>query len=203
MTIHKAGYTNIALCILLIFLVNAIIQFYTPQAHLFKWFVYILSLAFFVATLWFFRNPVIEVGANDKAVLSPADGMITGITEVEETGSSKSRYIKVSIAIALTDVRVTRSPVSGTVKQVQTDGHATVSIQSNAGATLLYRQLPGYTKHIVTQAQQGKAIKQGDELGFAMGGSNVEVLLPAGTTVKVEVNDTVKGGQTVLAQFRS
>jgi phosphatidylserine decarboxylase len=57
MTIHKAGYTNITICILLIFLFNAIIQFYAPQAHAFKWIIYILSLGFFAGMIWFFRNP--------------------------------------------------------------------------------------------------------------------------------------------------
>jgi len=203
MTIHKAGYTNIAICILLIFLFNAIIQFYTPQAHAFKWIVYILSLAFFLATLWFFRDPAVEIDADDQAVLSPADGIVTAISEVDENEFAKGRYTKLSIAIAPTDVRVNRSPISGTVKYAQNNAHATVAIESNSGTTLLYRQLPGYSKHVVTYAKQGDAVAQGSQLGFAMAGANVEVFLPAGMPVGVEVNDVVKGGQTVLAQLKS
>lgn len=203
MTIHKAGYSNIAICILLIFLLNAFIQFYAPQAHAFKWIIYILSLAFFAATLWFFRNPAIEIAANDKAVLSPADGTVTAITEVDENEFAKGCYTKLSIAIAPTDVRVNRSPIGGTVKYAQNNEHATVAIESNSGTTLLYRLLPGYSKHVVAYAKQGDAIAQGGELGFAMGGSNVEVLLPASTQVSVKVNETVKSGQTVLAQLKS
>jgi phosphatidylserine decarboxylase len=203
MTIHKEGYTNIAICILLIFLLNAIIQFYAPQAHVFKWLVYILSFVFFAATIWFFRNPAVEVAVNNKAVLSPADGTITAITEVDDNEFSKGRYIKLSIAIALTDVRINRSPVTGTVKYAQHNGHATIAIESSTGATVLYRQLPGYSKHMVTYAKQGNDIAQGSELGFAMGGANVEVLLPVGTPINVQVNDAVKGGQTVLAQLKS
>jgi phosphatidylserine decarboxylase len=203
MTIHKAGYTNIAICILLIFLLNAFLQFYAPQVHAFKWIIYILSLVFFAATIWFFRNPAVEIAANDKAVLSPADGIVTAIAEVDENEFSKGRYTKLSIAIAPTDVRVNRSPISGTVKYAQNNGHATVAIESNSGTTLLYRQLPGYSKHVVIYAKQGDAIAQGGELGFAMGGASVEVFLPSGTPISVEVNDAVKGGQTVLAQLKS
>jgi phosphatidylserine decarboxylase len=203
MTIHKEGYTNIAICILLIFLLNAFIQFYAPQAHAFKWIIYILSLALFAATLWFFRNPAVEIAANNKAVLSPADGIVTAINEVEENGFAKGRYTKLSITIAPTDVRVNRSPISGTVKYAQHGTHATVAIESNSGTTLLYRQLPGYSKHIVIYPKQGDTITQGAQLGFAMGGANVEVFLPTGTPVSVEVNDVVKGGQTVLAQLKS
>jgi len=203
MTIHKEGYTNIAICILLIFLLNAFLQFYAPQAHAFKWIIYILSIVFFAATIWFFRNPAVEIAANDKAVLSPADGIVTAINEVDENEFSKGRYTKLSIAISPTDVRVNRSPISGTVKYAQNNGHATVAIESNSGTTVLYRQLPGYSKHVVTYAKQGDAIAQGSQLGFAMGGANVEVFLPAGTPISVEVNDAVKGGQTVLAQLKS
>src|SRR5476651_299810 len=193
MTIHKEGYTNIAICILLIFLLNAFLQFYAPQAHAFKWIIYILSIVFFAATIWFFRNPAVEIAANDKAVLSPADGIVTAINEVDENEFSKGRYTKLSIAISPTDVRVNRSPISGTVKYAQNNGHATVAIESNSGTTVLYRQLPGYSKHVVTYAKQNEAIAQGSQLGFAMAGANVEVFLPAGTPVSVAVNDVVKG----------
>jgi len=203
MTIHKEGYTNIAICILLIFLLNAFIQFYAPQAHAFKWIIYILSLVFFAATIWFFRNPAVEIAANDKAILSPADGIVTAVTEVDENEFARGRYTKLSIAISPTDVRVNRSPISGTVKYAQNNGHATVAIEGNSGTTILYRQLPGYSKHVVTYAKQNEAIAQGSQLGFAMAGANVEVFLPAGTPVSVAVNDVVKGGQTVLAQLKS
>ncbi|OCX50448.1 hypothetical protein BEL04_21955 [Mucilaginibacter sp. PPCGB 2223] len=203
MTIHKEGYTNIAICVLLIFLFNAIAQFYAPQAHLFKWLVYILSLAFFAATIWFFRSPAISIAANDKAVLSPADGTITAIDEIDDSEYIKGRYTKVSIAIAPTDLRVNLSPVSGNVKYAQKNGHATVAIESISGAVILYRQLPGYSKHMVTYAKQGDSIAQGDQIGFAMGGANVEVLIPVSSPISVQVNAAVKAGQTVLAQLKS
>jgi len=203
MTIHKEGFTNIAICILLIFLLNAIIQFYIPQAHIFKWIVYILSFVFFAATLWFFRNPAVEIAASNKAVLSPADGTITAIGEVNENEFAKGRYTKVSIAMAPTDMRVNYSPISGTVKYTQNNGHATIAVESETGAMVLYRQLPGYTRHVVTYAKQGDAITQENQIGFAMGGANVEVLVPVGSVVGVQVNDVVKGGQTVLAQLKS
>ena len=47
----------IALCVLLIFVLNAVIQFYYPDAHVIKWIVYILSFALFVIILQFFRSP--------------------------------------------------------------------------------------------------------------------------------------------------
>jgi len=203
MTIHKAGYTNIAICILIIFLLNAVIQFYAPQAFVFKWLVYILSLVFFAGTIWFFRDPAIEIITNDKAILSPADGIVTAITQVDENEFAQGSYTKISITIALTDVRVNRSPMRGTIKHTQTNGHATVVIESKTGTIIVYRQLPGYTKHLVTYASKGGAITQGDQLGFAMGGSNVEVMLPADSPVSVQVNDAVKSGQTVLAKLKS
>jgi len=203
MTIHKEGYTNIAICILLIFLLNAIIQFYIPQAHVFKWIVYILSFIFFVATLWFFRNPAVEIIADKKAVLSPADGTVTAIDEVDENEFAKGRYTKVSIVSAPTNMRVNYSPIAGTVKYTRKNAHATVGIENEAGTIVLYRQLPAYTRHVVIYAKQGDIVNQQKQIGFAMGGAKVEVLIPKGSPVNVEINEVVKAGQTVLAQLKS
>jgi phosphatidylserine decarboxylase len=59
MTVHKEGYTSLAICILFIFVLNAVIQFYFPQAFVIKWIIYILSFVLFVIILQFFRSPKI------------------------------------------------------------------------------------------------------------------------------------------------
>ena len=85
MTIHKEGYTSIALCILFIFVLNAVLQFYFPEAYFIKWVIYILSFFLFVIILQFFRSPSITIQTDDKMVLCPADGKVVVIEETEET----------------------------------------------------------------------------------------------------------------------
>jgi phosphatidylserine decarboxylase len=204
MRFHKEGYTPLALCILFIFVLNALIQFYFPQANAFKWIIYILSFLFFVAIILFFRSPSVNIAPDEKAVLSPADGKIVSIGEVEETEFLKDRRIQVSIAIAPTDVHVNRNPVTGVVKFVKQNGHTTIAVANTAGITILYRQLPGsLSKRIITYTKQGDAVKQGEQFGFSALGSRVDVLLPVGTKLNVELNAVVKGGLTALAYLKS
>ncbi|MEO6524926.1 MAG: phosphatidylserine decarboxylase [Mucilaginibacter sp.] len=203
MTIHKEGYTSIALCILFIFVSNALIQFYMPQATTFKWIVYILSFLLFVAVVYFFRSPSVDVISDEKAVLSPADGKVVSIEEVNEPEFLKGRSTKISIAISPLNTHTNRNPVKGTVKYVNTDGHTTIAVENAAGTPIVYRQIPGFSKRIITYVKQGDAVEQGQKFGFSMLGSKLEVFLPIGTNVDVDVDDAVKGGHTILARLKS
>lgn len=204
MTFHKEGYTSLALCILLIFVLNAIIQFYLPQAYGFKWLIYILSFLLFVAVVLFFRNPSVHIVTNDQAILSPADGKVISIEEVSEMDFLKDRRVKISVAISPINVHVNRNPVKGVVKFVKNNGQTSIAVENSTGITILYRQVPGaLSKQIITYVKQGDTVKQGEPFGFTMLGSQVDVFLPVGTKISVQLNDLVKGGQTVLAQLKS
>ncbi len=84
MTIHKEGYTSLALTVLLIFIVNAIVHYYFPDTEWLKWLVYIFSFALFIIILQFFRSPNRVWGNNDKHIICPADGKVVVIEETEE-----------------------------------------------------------------------------------------------------------------------
>jgi phosphatidylserine decarboxylase len=71
MKFHKEGYTSLALCILFIFVLNALVQFYFPELYALKWLVYILSFLLFVIIVQFFRSPNITISADEKMVLCP------------------------------------------------------------------------------------------------------------------------------------
>jgi phosphatidylserine decarboxylase len=69
-------------------------------------------------------------------------------------------------------------------------------------ADILVKQIAGaLAKRIVNYLQPGDQITQGEELGFIKFGSRVDVLLPPGTSVHVQLGQVVKGGVTVLAQL--
>src|SRR5882762_5901974 len=113
MTIHKEGYTSIAICVLLIFVSNALIQFYYPDAHALKWIVYILSFLLLVIILQFFRSPAFHISTDEKQVLCPADGKVVVIEETNETEYLKDRRIQISIFMSPINVHVNRNPVAG------------------------------------------------------------------------------------------
>jgi phosphatidylserine decarboxylase len=205
MKFHKEGYTSLALCILFIFVFNAIIQFYLPQSVRLRWFVYSLSFVLFVAVIYFFRSPSVEVITNEEAVLSPADGRIIAIEEVNEPSVLIPQGFKISIGISPLNVHVNRNPVKGVVKYFAADDNGTtIAVEKDKSTAIVYRQIKGFSpSRIITYIKQGDSVEQGAEFGFSKLGSRVDVYLPIGTKIDVAINDKVKGGQTILAEIKA
>jgi len=218
MTIHKEGYTSIALCILFIFVLNAFVNFFLPETLRFRCIIYILSFALFIIILQFFRNPYIEVKKNDKHVICPADGKVVVIEETEETEYLKDKRIQVSVFMSPINVHVNRNPISGIVsyfkyhpgkflmawhpKSSTENERTTVVIENKSGVSILFRQIAGaLARRIVCYSKEGEPAVQGEEFGFIKFGSRVDVFLPLGTEVKVGLGEVVKGGITVLAHL--
>ncbi|MGZ3777211.1 MAG: phosphatidylserine decarboxylase family protein [Mucilaginibacter sp.] len=218
MTIHKEGYTSLALCVLLIFVSNALIQFYYPSAHTLKWIVYILSGALFLIILQFFRSPKFHIDVDEKNVLCPADGKVVVIEETDETEYLKDRRIQISVFMSPINVHVNRNPISGVVsyfkyhkgkylvawhpKSSTENERTTVVIENSKGVSVLFRQIAGaMARRIVWYVKEGDKVEQGQQFGFIKFGSRVDVFLPLGTKINVGIGEVVKGGRTVLAEL--
>jgi phosphatidylserine decarboxylase len=75
-------------------------------------------------------------------------------------------------------------------------------VLENAKGTILVKQIAGaLAKRICNYLKVGTEVKQCNEMGFIKFGSRVDVLLPLGTTINVQLNQVVQGGVTVLATF--
>ena len=220
MTIHKEGYTSIALTVLFIFVVNALLQFYFPEAHTVKWIVYILSFLLFVIILQFFRSPILHINTNETLVLCPADGKVVVIEETEETEFLKDRRIQISVFMSPVNVHVNRNPISGVIKYFKyhpgkylvawhpkssTENERTTIVTENSeGTMVLFRQIAGaMARRIVWYVKEGDVVEQGQQFGFIKFGSRVDIFLPLGTKINVKLNQVVKGGRTVLAELQS
>lgn len=218
MTIHKEGYTSIALCVLLIFVVNAVIQFYYPSAHVLKWIVYILSFALFIIILQFFRSPSFPIQLDEKNVLCPADGKVVVIEETEESEYLKDKRIQISVFMSPVNVHVNRNPIAGVVKYFRyhpgkylvawhpksstENERTTVVVENSKGVPVLFRQIAGaMARRIVWYVKEGDKVEQGQQFGFIKFGSRVDVFLPLGTKINVGIGEVVKGGRTVLAEL--
>ena len=216
MTIHKEGYTSIALCVLFIFVLNAVIQFYLPQAIVLKWVVYILSFLLFVIILQFFRSPSISISTDETQVLCPADGKVVVIEETEETEFLKDKRIQLSVFMSPVNVHINRNPISGVItyfkynpgkylvawhpKSSTENERTTIVTQNSAGVSVLFRQIAGaLARRIVWYVKEGDTVEQGEQFGFIKFGSRVDVFLPLGSEIRVEIGQKVKGGQTILA----
>jgi phosphatidylserine decarboxylase len=169
----------------------------------------LLLAAFF---LWFFRDPERRIPAIQGAIVSPADGKVTAISEVQEDGELRTR---ISIFLSVLDVHVNRSPVSGLIEEVRYQkgkfGNAigaasseeneqnVVTVQADAG-TVVFKQIAGLlARRIVFTKQVGDTVERGERVGLIKFGSRTDVIFPATAEMKVRVGDRVKGGSSVLA----
>lgn len=218
MTIHKEGYTSIALCILVVFGLNALILWLWPATPAIHWIGYAISFVLFITILQFFRNPIRRIVGQENIVLAPADGKVVVIEEVEETEYFKDKRLQVSIFMSPINVHINRNPVSGRVsffkyhpgkylvawhpKSSTDNERTTIAIQSVHGPEILFRQIAGaLARRIVWYVKENDAVKQGEEFGFIKFGSRVDILLPLGTKVNVAIGDKVTGGISQVAQF--
>ncbi|WP_026897450.1 phosphatidylserine decarboxylase family protein [Daejeonella oryzae] len=220
MTIHKEGYTSLALCILFIFILNAAIHFFVPGTDWLHWTVYILSFLLFITILQFFRSPSIKTVASENEIVCPADGKVVVIEETEETEYLKDRRIQISIFMSPINVHVNRYPISGVVKffkyhpgkflvawhpKSSTENErTTVVVETRNGVSVLFRQIAGaMARRIVCYSKDGDNAQQGEQFGFIKFGSRVDVFLPIGSEINVNLGDTVKGGITILAELKA
>ena len=218
MTIHKEGYKSIAIGALVFALIN-LISFYFISAHL-LW----LSLLLFVVTLGlllflisFFRVPNRQLTAGDNLVICPADGKVVVIEEVFDEEYFKAKCLQVSIFMSPANVHQNRNPVSGEVvynqyhkgkylvawhpkSSTENERHSVV-IRNGHGEVLVKQIAGALAKRIVNYLSVGQKVEQSTEMGFIKFGSRVDLLLPVGTKVDVQLNQTVQGGVTVLAKW--
>lgn len=218
MTIHKEGYTSIAIAVLVVFLANALVHYVVPDNAFVIWTAYVLSFLLLVTILQFFRNPRRRIRIDENTILCPADGKVVVIEETEEMEYFGDRRIQVSIFMSPINVHINRNPVSGKVsffryhsgkylvawhpKSSTLNERTSIAVQTAMGQEVLFRQVAGaMARRIVWYVQEGSEVTQGEEFGFIKFGSRVDVFLPLGTKVDVSIGDKVSGGLTVLGRF--
>ena len=175
-------------------------------------------LVFFILILQFFRNPKRHTQHNDTHVISPVDGKVVVIEEVEEPEYFKDKRLQVSIFMSPINVHVTRYPVGGKVvfskyhpgkylvawhpKSSEENEHTTVVVENQKIGKVLYRQIAGaLARRIVNYAKRDMNVVQGNDAGFIKFGSRVDLFLPLDTKLKVNLDQKVKGGETIIAEL--
>ena len=217
MKFHKEGYTSLAIVVLFVFVINALADYYDASVYV-KWFLFVLSGFLLIAILQFFRSPIKRVTPDEQIVLCPADGKVVVIEETEETEYFKDRRIQVSIFMSPINVHVNRNPISGVVsyfkyhpgkflvawhpKSSTDNERTTVVVKNSANVEVLFRQVAGaLARRIVWYVKENDVVTQGAEFGFIKFGSRVDLFLPLGTEVSVNIGDKVVGGKTVIAKI--
>ncbi|MEM7656368.1 MAG: phosphatidylserine decarboxylase family protein [Bacteroidota bacterium] len=163
----------------------------------------------------FFRNPHIPIEQHEDHVLSPCDGKVVVIEEIHEPLYFKKPMIQVSVFMSPLNIHVNRNPIAGKLQffrylpgkylmafnpKSSTDNEQTFLVASNNQITIGYKQIAGFlARRIRWYVDQGDELKQGAEFGFIRYGSRVDLLLPTDCKIEVQLDQVVKGGQTVIA----
>ena len=216
MTIHREGYRTIAI-VSILFAASNLLMFWVFGACM-LWLCsafLVLSLAFLLVIVSFFRIPSRKLTINEGQVICPADGKVVVIEEVVDVEYFKDKRLQVSIFMSPANVHVNRNPISGEVvynqyhkgkylvawnpkSSTENERHSVVIKKGNL--EILVKQIAGaVAKRIVNYLQVGQKVSQCEEMGFIKFGSRVDLLLPVGTKLNVNLNDVVQGGVTVLA----
>jgi phosphatidylserine decarboxylase len=181
-----------------------------------------LCIAFLIITLGlvlfivsFFRIPNRALTFNETQIIAPADGKVVVIEETHDVEYFKDKRIQVSVFMSPANVHVNRNPLSGEVVYNQyhkgkylvawnpkssTENERHSAVIRKGDKEVLVKQIAGaLAKRICNYLEVGQKVEQNAEFGFIKFGSRVDLLLPLGTKINVQLNEVVKGGVTVIA----
>ncbi len=177
------------------------------------------------ATVWcyyFFRNPVRTIPQREGLVLSPADGVVSLISEVVppvELGLGDTPVHRVSVFMNVFNCHVNRSPMDGTITEIayhkgkfvnasldkasEHNERNGLAIESADGHRIGVVQIAGLVaRRIVCFVKTGDALNAGEVFGLIRFGSRLDIYLPAGILPAVSVGTTAVAGETMLADLR-
>lgn len=175
----------------------------------------VACLAAFVA--FFFRNPDRAVPDGNQFVVSPADGKVVRVVPLDEFDGMPGGH-SISIFLSVFDVHVNRAPIGGRLEGLEYrrgrfkaafDDEASrvneqnvLTFRGDHGAVLV-RQIAGLiARRVVCWKRPGDSVMRGELFGLIRFGSRVDVVVPGTARVRLKVGDRVKGGSSVLADYR-
>ena len=199
--IHKEGYKFLAISILVTFVVLLFSNFFGSILILISFWVY-----------YFFRDPERYSINDDKFLVSPADGLITDISERSgpvELRLENTTYTRVSIFMNVFNCHVNRTPISGKIEEIyykpgkflnasldkasEENERNYFKIKSSSGEEIVIVQIAGLiARRIVCQVEQDQELKQGERIGMIRFGSRVDIYFK-------NKNILAKQGQNVVA----
>ncbi len=206
--IHKEGYKFLAISIIATFLILLFSNFF--------------GLFFVLITVWvyyFFRDPDRYSINDDKYLVSPADGLVTNISERTgpiEMQLENTTYTKISIFMNVFNCHVNRTPVSGTVEEInykpgkflnasldkasEENERNYYKIKCNkSGEEIIIVQIAGLiARRIVCEVEEGKNLKQGERIGMIRFGSRVDLYFK-NKKVLVKEGQNLIAGESLIA----
>ena len=206
--IHKEGYKFLAISII-----------FTLAVLLFSNF---LGIIFILITIWvyyFFRDPDRISINDDNYLVSPADGLITQISE--EVGPAdlnleNNTYTRISIFMNVFNCHVNRTPVSGKIQEIfykpgkflnasldkasEENERNYYKLTTSKGEEIIIVQIAGLiARRIVCEVNKDQSLKQGERIGMIRFGSRVDLYFK-NKTILAKLGQSVFAGESLLAK---
>lgn len=188
--------------------------------HLVDWRVSFVVLPPLLIVIWFFRDPERSGPDDPSLLLSPADGTIADIVEIDEPDFLSGKALRIGIFLSPLNVHVNRSSCAGTVRYIrfksgeclpaynpaapERNESCSLGICADDGRKIMLKQITGIlARRIVCEAKCGSRITRGERYGMIKFGSRTELYVPVGdkpiSLVKIGVK--VKGGETAICRY--
>jgi phosphatidylserine decarboxylase len=167
--------------------------------------------------LIFFRDPEREIPEASGLVVSPADGKVLFVGDIEENRYFYEKRKKISIFMSPLDVHINRAPCEGKVVKVKHNpggfmaafrdeaslkNENTEMILQGSYGKILVRQVAGFlARRTVCNVNEGDKLERGQRYGMIKFSSRVDIYLPSQCQVSVKPGDKVKAGQSVIAKL--
>ncbi len=179
----------------------------------------ILSVLISLFIIWFFRNPERYFREGENVVISPADGKVIKVEDIDMNGMITGKFKKISIFMNVFNVHVNRIPYSGKIEAINYHEGKFVSanldkassdnernaihIRTENGSSIWAVQIAGLiARRIVCWVKVGDAVKKGERFGLIRFGSRVDVYLPQDSRIAVQVGQKVSAGETLLGYLQ-
>jgi len=218
MNLHREGYKIIFISTLILVGIVYGLSSLAVQSWL-QAIILIPILVLYILVIRFFRNPPRFSDKTENGVVSPCDGKVVVIEEVEESEYFKDKRIQLSIFMSPLNVHVNRNPISGIVnyfkyhpgkylvawhpKSSTENERTTTVIKTDGGVEVLFRQIAGaVARRIRWYVKPSDKVSQGNEMGFIKFGSRVDVFVPVGTEINVEIGQKVNAAESLLGTLK-
>ena len=175
--------------------------------------LFLIFLILLIFTFYFFRDPERVVPLGDDILVSPADGLITNISDYKE---GKKKYTKVSIFLSVFNVHIQRLPVSGQITKIDyiegkfinatldkaSEENERLRLTLKSGSNVIYiTQIAGLiARRIICYLKTNERVNQGERYGIIKFGSRVDIEFPNSYNLMVSIGQQCIGGETIIAR---
>jgi phosphatidylserine decarboxylase len=218
----RHGFAELTIFTLAFLLLGAISVIAAVFVHPALWIVVAAITLFWLEIVYFFRDPERPIPQDAGSVVSPADGTVTNVEEVDEPDFPSGRALRISIFLSIFNVHVNRMPCAAEIVDVRyfpgefLDARNAASavrneqlwidaVEPDSRRPLRVKQISGaIARRIVCWLKPGDRPARGERIGMIKLGSRTDLLLPAteAAEIRVRVGDKVRGGSTVLLQLK-